>query len=277
MRAITVSVNFSDLLDLTMSRNRKHFSDVLVVTDLQDDATVKVAERLNCKVFRTDAFTRNGAYLNKWAALEEGLDAFGRHGWLTHLDADVIWPEDIHLAEKPTSGLGDPVLDILSETYGGTRVRIGQLCSPLRRMLYRPDFGIPPEKDWELLPIHRNQAEWAGYSQIYHASDPVLGSPPWHDISWQHAGGADSFWQRKWKPENKIRPPWAVLHVGSAGENWMGRVTPRLDGTKVEGAEERQQQVNQMWFERRAREAQVRAGTLPKEQLFDAEKVRPEG
>ena len=147
MRAITVSVNFSDLLDLTMSRNRKHFSDVLVVTDLQDDATVKVAERLNCKVFRTDAFTRNGAYLNKWAALEEGLDAFGRHGWLTHLDADVIWPEDIHLAEKPTSGLGDPVLDILSETYGGTRVRIGQLCSPLRRMLYRPDFGIPPEKD----------------------------------------------------------------------------------------------------------------------------------
>jgi hypothetical protein len=66
--------------------------------------------------------------------------------------------------------------------------------------------SIPPENEWTKYPIHRNTKEWAGYSQIFHADDPVLGQPPWYDISWSHAGGADSAFQHKWTEDKKIRP-----------------------------------------------------------------------
>jgi hypothetical protein len=110
---------------------------------------------------------------------------------------------------------------------------------------------IPDENEWRNYPIHRNTAEWAGYSQIFHANDPVLGSPPWHEVDWVHAGGADSMFQRKWPRDRKIRPPFEVLHLGLAGENWMGRATPYADGTKPENAEELRTKMQGVWVGRR--------------------------
>src|SRR5205085_1870944 len=81
----------------------------------------------------------------------------------------------------------------------------------------------PPESLWHQFPIHRNVSEHAGYSQIFHLKDTHLPRPPWHDINWVHAGGADSFFQQLWPKENKVRPTFSVLHIGDAGLNWMGR------------------------------------------------------
>jgi hypothetical protein len=129
----------------------------------------------------------------------------------------------------------------------------GKLLSPLRRMLEQPGvpFYIPAEEKWGAYPIHRNVNEWAGYTQVFWADDPVLGPPPWHEVDWKHAGGADSFFQRKWRQQDKVRPQWEVLHVGRAGENWCGRASLRLDGKPVEGLEERGRRVKEIWEERR--------------------------
>ena len=110
---------------------------------------------------------------------------------------------------------------------------------------------LPDESDWNQYEIHRNVNEFAGYSQIFHASDPVLGNAPWHETNWKHAGGADSFFQRKWKKENKIRPDFEVLHLGHAGRNWCGRTTDYLDGSKHEKKGEHQAHLNQMIIGRR--------------------------
>lgn len=199
MNAIIVCVDYAAELAITLPYNRHHFERVLVVTEERDKATRDTAASWHADVCCTDAFRANGARFNKFAAMEEALtECDYRHGWLCIMDADVLWPRAAPL-----------------------ELRVGCLYTPRRRMC--PDVRLVPESEWRRYPLHRNDAEHAGYSQVFHCDDPVLGAPPWHDVTWSHAGGADSFFQRKWREHNKVRPPWECLHLGEAGTNWCGR------------------------------------------------------
>lgn len=237
MRAVIVSVDYSDILQITLPYNRGNFSEVCVVTSTKDYPNVQaIADPLACKVVATDLFYAKGAVFNKWAALEFGLDCFGRKGWMCLLDADILWPQ--HASAS--------LLRIL---------RSGFLYCPRRRMI-TDVTGLtapPPEETWGNYPLHRQEREFAGYSQIFHGSDPVLGSPPWHDTSWIHAGGADSFFQAKWPESRKIRPGFQVLHLGSSGMNWCGRSSAYLDGKMPEKGQERYQRLQQFMQGRRRR------------------------
>lgn len=271
MRAITVAVGYTDLLALTLPYNRHHFESLTVVTDprhAEEVSGVCVPNRADVVV--TDLFYRGGAVFNKWAALEYALDRIGRNGWLCLMDADVLWPKDWRVYEE------GEFLYYCKGNLGPSLVqKRGELVTPRRRMCeifgIKGDYQIPPQWDhatdgvmadvrpyppeclWHDFPLHRQEVEFAGYTQIFHASDPVLGPPPWHQTDWKHAGGADSFFQAKWSQERKIRPPFEVLHLGSAGKNWCGRATPFADGTVPEGAAEKEQMVRSFIIRRRGR------------------------
>jgi hypothetical protein len=217
MRAFIVAVDYADLLRETLPYNRHHFNEVTIITTPTDLATQDLAASYGANIFQTDAFHDNGASFNKWKALEQGLDEFGRHGLIVLMDADVLWPKII-----PTF-----------------RYKRGFLYTPLRRMMDPVRLPVPPECEWSRYPLHPQQREFAGYTQIFHADDPHLGPPPWHQTNWRHAGGADSFFQAKWASPYKIRPPFEVLHLGPAGVNWMGRASDYLDGTKPEDADDK--------------------------------------
>ena len=198
MNAITVSVDFSDFLGQTLPHNRRHFDRFVVVTNLTDDATVDVATKWNCQVFRTDAFTRDGTWFNKGLALEEGFDVLGREGWIVVMDADTVLPQD-------------GIASSLSP---------GNLYSP-RRRLWRNDTW-DGSWDWSCLPVFPDK-EFAGYCQIFHVSDPILTTRPWYSGEWIN-GCADSDFQAKWPPNKKIRPRFEVLHIGrQAGKYRFGR------------------------------------------------------
>lgn len=232
MNAVIVCVDYADLLAVTLPYNRHHFDRVLVVTAHKDVVTRAVCREHDAETHVTNAFYRSGASFNKWLALEEGLDLFGRKDWLCIMDADVLWPNRLP-AMCSACGHGNG-MKYCPQVHGDPQgkdehrwvrwqdgLTIGKLYAPLRRM--RPELTACPEAEWGKYPIHKNVAEWAGYSQVFHCDDPVLGRPPWHQIDWKHAGGADSFFQMKWTPANKIRPAFEVLHLGEAGINWMGR------------------------------------------------------
>lgn len=227
MNAILVSVDYSDLLSVTLPRNRKHFDRMCVVTSPADLASQRIARECGCCVWATDAFWRNGADFNKWLALEEGLDFLGRSGWLAILDADVLWPSYKMNFANEWCELTDnkPIHAVTKENipiYKVRQLEIGNLYTPLRRMAPWP-IPVPPESDWGKFPLHPQQREFAGYTQIFHANDPALGPAPWHQTDWRHAGGADSFFQAKWGDAHKVRPPFEVLHLGQSGVNWCGR------------------------------------------------------
>lgn len=248
MRAIVVCVDFADILAITLPRNLHWFSQVVVVTSPKDEQTLHLLDhhirRYDQKVrlYVTDSFYDDGAVFNKWKALEHGLDFMGRDGWLCLMDADVLWPENVP-----------------QQFY--QQLRIGRLYTPQRRILSNPasilwqDKAHLPEykglassrsPTWANLVVQstpKQEREFAGYTQIFHAHDPVLGRGPWHELDWRHAGGADSFFQDRWATHNKVRPPFEVIHLGEPGENWCGRTSPYLDGTKHPDAEARRQQL----------------------------------
>lgn len=219
LNAVLVSVDYADILSITLPYNRRHFNHVTVVTTPEDKATINTAVRNGARTYETHLFYADGADFNKWRALEAALDFWGRDGWLCLMDADVLWPKQAQLPE----------------------LEIGNLYSPLRHMLLEPDpNNLPPESKWGHYPLHPQQREWAGFTQIFHGDDPALGDPPWHQTDWKHAGGADSFFQQRWSDSNKIRLPWNVLHLGPGGSNWCGRTTPDLtDGSRPPQAPQR--------------------------------------
>jgi hypothetical protein len=221
VRAILVSVDFADLLAITLPYNRHHFEDVMVVTSVSDWDTVKIATQYDCQIYQTNVFYESGAVFNKWKALEEGLDVYGRQDWMCLMDADVLWPTKIDWPE----------------------LKIGNLYTPRRRMMVDVTAELPLEERWVDYPLHPQQVEFAGYSQIFHSTDSHLGNPPWHEINWKHAGGADSFFQYKWPDYCKIRPGFEVLHLGAAGTNWCGRAIKYRDGSEHPDCAKRQQQV----------------------------------
>ena len=291
MNAILVSVNYSDILCLTLNYNRHHFNSVMVVTDDADNADACVAREHKAEVFATRAFYDGGASFAKWKALEQGLDAFGRDGWLCIMDGDVLWPKKIDwnpdgnyqygCVDESTEAIID-CDDMSWERY--SVLKFGNLYSPFRRMwenwpsvpagtlieqrVYE-DYSsvLPVESEWKKFPLHRQQHEHAGFTQIFNASDPVLGPPPWHDTSYSHCGAADSWFQQKWSADKKIRPTWEVLHLGPAGTNWYGRATMRADGSVPEGANEKAKMTADMW---RLRSERRKQGLDP----FELEKIK---
>lgn len=272
MNAIMVAVDYTDLASITIPYNRHHFDKVYVVTawkgvnkNEHDDALGKICYENRCELYYTDSFYTDGAIFNKWRALEEGLDHFHLRlpGWLCIMDADVLWPKSLDFSIPE----GDGSL-IYRNGIERRALSIGNLYSPLRHMwnewpMYNGEKGWQrdcpiTEEEWKLFPIHRNTAEWAGYSQIFHTSDPVLGPAPWHQVDWLHAGGADSAFQAKWAPQNKVRPPFECLHLGPAGKNWYGRATPFADGTLSKDSSKKLEMVDQIWSGRAGKHGEDR-------------------
>ena len=250
LRAIMVSVNYYDFLEVTLPYNKEHFAEICVVTSTKDKRTQDVAHYHDCSVYITDSFYDDGADFNKWKALEEALDAYGRRGWLCIMDADILWPR------RATTLLQEMGLEA------------GKLYTPLRYLQTDLTKPILPEAKWDTLPIHRNRKEWAGYSQIFHCNDPALPiNPPWHETNWKHAGGADSYFQQLWSPQNKVRPPFQVLHLGPCGQNWSGRVTAFIDGTSPPNEQENRDKLMRLVQNRRT--GKSRKGNDP----YAAEKI----
>tara|TARA_R110000868_G_scaffold14671_11_gene68025 strand:+ start:560 stop:1390 length:831 start_codon:yes stop_codon:yes gene_type:complete len=218
LRCIMVCVDYSDILDITLAYNVRKVQSVLVVTHPRDLKTIEVCKKHEVECFQTSVFYEREAVFNKFAALELGLDYMGRHGWLAIMDADILLPDRMHLWTK----------------------REGNLYTPRRRMhpkMLQSVADVPLERRWRNWKYPMGNEEFAGYCQIFHASDPVLGPGPWHATNCTWAGTADSWFHQKWKDRNKVRPPFEVLHLGEAFTNWAGRVSPYADGTVPENAE----------------------------------------
>ncbi len=233
MRAVIVSVDYADILAITLPYNRHHFEDVVVVTSTTDEQTAVTTVASDCHVVLTDEFYADGAKFNKFRAIEYALDVVGRSGWLCLLDADILLPKVL------------PQIDW----------KIGNIYSPKRRM--QPDIAaaIPPEAEWSKFAFGAplDHYLFAGYTQIFHAADPVLQQYPWHRLNYDNASDGDTVFSRKWANKNKVRPAFDVLHLGQDTKNWCGRVTPYVDGTLPEGVEEKSAAVRAFLRTRKAK------------------------
>jgi hypothetical protein len=197
VRALTVCVDYGDILKLTLPTMLRHFKEVWVVTYLDDQKTLAL-EQDRVHIYATDAFYRNGADFNKGLAIEECFDAMGRYGWMCVIDSDIALPEQLPEMRLDRTRL-----------YG---------C---RRRVYPDTDSIPPESEWETYPINKD-TEICGYFQLFHADDPRLSGRPWYGITWSHAGGCDSEFQSTWLWKEREHLEFCALHIGNIDANWHG-------------------------------------------------------
>jgi hypothetical protein len=94
LEAVTVSVGFDDMLDVTLRENHAHFDNFIVVTAHDDKKTQSVARKYSATIVQTDLFKKNGRGFNKGAAINAGMDFFQFHGWRLHLDSDIVLPDN---------------------------------------------------------------------------------------------------------------------------------------------------------------------------------------
>lgn len=212
-RAVTVCVEYDDFLRLTLPRTIQHVSSLTVVTTPEDTRTQALCRQYPQKVniLTTDAFHANGAAFNKGAAIEHAFSLLGRHGWFLLLDADILLPKVI------------PAFPLMT----------GKLYTPRRRILSKVDgltttAGVIPA----VLPLREEHGHF-GYFQLFNAGDPAIEMLPWYPTDWVHAGGCDSVFEKRWELQNKLRPPFEVVHLGDPDENWYGRTRPRIDTGEV--------------------------------------------
>lgn len=212
-RAVTVSVHYHDYLSVTLPHNKEKFSDILVVTHPDDEKTLDVCRENDVQVFTTEVFYERNAKFNKYAAIEQSLDYFGRQGWMTIIDADTCmsgWAHEVSLDEN-------------------------LLYIPRRRMAPADTVSIPEERLWRRFKLdsgnERRTQMWSGYCQIFHASCRRLNGIPWFETTWSTAAGPDTRFSDLWPESERRRTAFEVLHIGHQRENWAGRVTPFQDGT----------------------------------------------
>jgi len=231
MNSITVSVNYDDLLALTLAGNRHHFQIVVVVTSKDDHQTRLVAEQLGCPTYLSEGFHANGASFNKGLAIEEALSALSWNGWICHFDADIVLPVKMDF----------------------TNIEPGNLYTACRRLCRDPS-DYHGQQDWSGFPLVPEKDPFdCGAVQFFHTDDPVLTTRPWYPTEWKHAGVSDTVFNAKWPANKRHYLPFEVLHLGEPYVNWHGRQTRRLDGTILEGAAEARKAMKLMYAARRKR------------------------
>lgn len=230
LKGVTVCVDFDDILEITLPYNQRHYQRFVVVTSTADERTQKLCRRLHVECLVTDVFYENGAAFNKWAALELGLDAIGRSGWINVIDADIMIPR--HTREFTPE--------------------IGKLYTPLRRNFTTwLTESVPNEPYWRRFRMVNLREEHAGYFHLFHADSPQCRELPWYSTQFKWAGTADTLFQRRFQERDKLRPKFEVLHIGETFQNWAGRVQPRIDGEEVPQSEANKGKFNAFMNQRR--------------------------
>jgi hypothetical protein len=227
MKGVVISVDYGDILSITLPRNAKHFEQIVVGTTPHDLLTQRVCKSVpNVVCHVTDDFYKDGAAFNKGIVVESLLDIIGRwkDEFLTIFDADILMPDDT--AERLVG------------------LRPGYLYTPHRRMLTDPSRWSE-SLDWRTCP-RKADDECAGYFQHFYSNDPCLQETPWYGIDWTSAGGPDSDFTSRWSIRRRIMLNWCVLHLGEDCKNWCGRTTKMIGGEVPAEAEARTARLREL-------------------------------
>lgn len=216
---ITVCVNYWDVLDLTIKKWKKFCDEIIIITDSIKSNSNKYDNTVS---FVTNVFYKDGANFNKGLAIETMLNTIKTKDYICLFDADILLPDNIVLPE----------------------LEKGKLYTPYRHIVPFEEINEIGYKDYPVYP----ESEFAGYFQLFHKDSLER---PYYPVNWKHAGGCDSEFQARFKPEDKIRLPFNVYHLGEPGRNWNGRATPMLDGTLTTDMLENQCKQDEMFELRR--------------------------
>ena len=227
LEAVTVSVGFDDMLDVTLPCNMSQVDTMIVVTSHEDKKTAKVVNKHGAMLVQTDLFKKNNRNFNKGAAINAGFAYFQYYGWRMHLDSDIALPSQFRRVLFNRTHLDQACI------YGADRMDVIGVKEFIKlRTSPQHLYGSHVRLD---APVaHRFVCPLNGYTpigffQLWHSSCQKN-----YPYSLGTAAHDDTMFSALWKTENRRHlPTFAVFHLLAApsvhGENWDGhRRQPRL-------------------------------------------------
>ena len=226
IEAVTICVNFSDVLAHTLPLNKRHFDRMVVVSDTGDTATWALCRHHHVQCITTDEFYRAEHAFNKGRGINAGLDALAKTDWLVHLDADIVLPPRSREILEGVAGLEQ------ANIYGIDRMMcpsfeawIDHLTNPTCQ--HADEIFVVPEP----FPMGSRVAKLGdegyvpiGFFQLWHASAGHLTYPIEHGT----AGRTDMLFAMQWARRNRVLLPELIgIHlegrIDEGMRNWRGR------------------------------------------------------
>jgi hypothetical protein len=91
IEAITVCINYADILRVAVPENQHLLDDWIIVTSPDDDETREVCRRHNLRCVLSEEHRRGGPF-NKGRLIQRGFDQINGSDWVLHVDGDVVLP-----------------------------------------------------------------------------------------------------------------------------------------------------------------------------------------
>jgi hypothetical protein len=96
---VIVSVNYNDLLLVSLQHNSKIFENITIVTSSDDILCQKICQKFGVNCVITDVMYEDNAIFNKGKAINEGIKSLKNPDFVLLIDADIIVKEKININE----------------------------------------------------------------------------------------------------------------------------------------------------------------------------------
>ncbi len=203
---VVVSVDYNDLLVISLKNNLEIIKNITVVTSSEDTVCQEICKKFGVRCVITDRMYDDDAPFNKGKAINDGIKSLVNPEWILLIDADICLPKDFYQALEEVEK--DPKSLFTCERY---------FCKDYESYkLWKQD-----SKNFN---GRKERSKWLGYFQLFNinsVNQEYVYPEEFGDASWSDIAFRNKFTK---KTELNTR----VAHLGDAYVNWKGRKTERF-------------------------------------------------
>jgi hypothetical protein len=192
---LVISVNMSDYLRVTLTKNRNYFNNYYVLTCPEDENTKKLCAEFNAEYIEYNHFFTNAKF-NKSGGIKTAQDILHKkypENWILLIDVDIILSPE------------------LIDTINKTNLDKNNLYGAKRYDLWNEEEFIKQEKK----RLYRHK--FAGYFQLYFRKNIY-----YPDYS-NNASCCDITFSNNFRNRFKIEFETHVFHIGKEQSHWDGK------------------------------------------------------
>ena len=227
LEAVTVCVNYADILSLVISNNKTVIDNWIIVTDTKDKDTKRVCDLHGVRCIQTDIFYDNNEIFNKGKGINAGFDELTLQGWVMHLDADILLPANFKTILSGDSLETDCIYSMDRIDVIGRDMYIDVLQD--MHNVYSDYVFLQSRYHISTRMFHNKMGYCPiGYLQLFHNSKFI----PYSERH-ETAARSDVLFLNNWaKHKRRLHPGAFVYHLMSEpspmGTNWDGRISKKF-------------------------------------------------
>lgn len=241
LEAVSICVDYADILKLVIPFNRHLFDRWVIVTAPHDKETQDLCKYYKVESVVTDKFYENNDPFNKGKAINEGLKRLKRTDWVLHIDSDIILPANFRQICKEDQLQKDAIYGIDRVDVVGDK-KIFELLSTKHSQIMKWTYLNMNlfSKYKSTFRLHNLNAGYnvIGFFQLFHSSylkdKQELFKPfEWYPTEHQTAARTDVGFQQKWALNKRLFYPGIIGYhlmseLSEKGTNWEGRTSRRI-------------------------------------------------